>query len=78
MKNLLLPLLTLALGLLCPGVALAGNVTVDELVTIGIGSCVIQGRRIGSRSLVGAGSVVIRDVDASAKVAGNPAKVIQK
>ena len=63
---------------LCPGVALAGNVTVDELVTIGIGSCVIQGRRIGSRSLVGAGSVVIRDVDASAKVAGNPAKVIQK
>lgn len=63
---------------LCPGVALAGNVTVGELVTIGIGTCVIQGRRLGTRSMVGAGSVVIRDVEAGTKVAGNPAKVIQK
>lgn len=63
---------------LCPGAALAGNVTVDELVTIGIGSCVVQGRRIGDRATIGAGSVVIRDVEAGAKVAGNPAKKILK
>lgn len=58
---------------LCPGVALAGNVTVEDLVTIGIGSCVIQGRRIGRSAFVGAGSVVIRDVEAGATVVGVPA-----
>lgn len=60
----------------CPGVALAGNVSTGELVTIGIGACVVQGRQIGARAVVGAGSTVLHDVDADCTVVGSPAKRI--
>jgi sugar O-acyltransferase (sialic acid O-acetyltransferase NeuD family) len=58
----------------CPGVSLAGNVKVGSLAWLGIGSCVIQGRSIGARATVGAGSVVIRDVEEGVTVVGNPAR----
>ena len=61
---------------ICPRVALAGQVRVGELVTIGIGACVVQGRRIGDRAVVGAGTTVIHDVDADSTVVGNPAREI--
>lgn len=60
----------------CPGVALAGNVRTGELVTIGIGACVIQGRQIGIRAVVGAGSTVVHDVEADCTVVGSPARKI--
>lgn len=59
-----------------PGVHLAGNVIAGELAWIGIGSCVIQGITIGKNSIVGAGSVVIRDVSDNVKVVGSPSKEI--
>ncbi len=62
----------------CPGVALAGNVSIADLAWIGIGSSVIQGRNIGSRAVVGAGSVIIRDVENDVTVVGNPARELRR
>ena len=44
---------------------------------IGSGSTVLCGISIGERAMVGAGSVVTKDVPPGAIVAGNPARVIQ-
>lgn len=62
---------------LSPNVSLAGNVTIDEGSHIGIGSCVIQGVKIGKWTTIGAGSVIIRDVPDYAIVVGNPGKIIK-
>jgi len=53
-----------------------GGVTVEQLARIGANSTLLPGIVIGRNSLVGAGSVVTRNVPAEAVVAGNPAKVI--
>ncbi|WP_425549873.1 sugar O-acetyltransferase [Celeribacter arenosi] len=45
-------------------------------VWIGGGAIILPGVSIGDRAIVGAGSVVTKDVPADAKVAGNPARVI--
>ncbi len=58
----------------CPGVHLAGEVSVGDESMLGIGSCVIQGIVIKERVLVGAGAVVVKDVKSAEKVFGNPAK----
>jgi sugar O-acyltransferase (sialic acid O-acetyltransferase NeuD family) len=62
---------------LAPGVRLAGNVTVASNVNLGIGAVAIPGVHLGQGSIVGAGSVVIRDVPAAVTVAGNPATLIR-
>jgi acetyltransferase-like isoleucine patch superfamily enzyme len=49
--------------------------TVEDDVSIGGGSVILPGIRIGARALVGAGSVVTRDVEADTVVAGNPARL---
>jgi len=46
--------------------------------TIGSNSTLLCGLTIGTRSIVGAGSVVIDDVPENVIVAGNPAKIIRK
>ena len=58
----------------CPGVTLAGNVTVHDLAWLGIGACALQGITIGRAAVVGAGATVIHDVRAGATVVGCPAK----
>lgn len=45
--------------------------------SIGSGSTILSRVEIGERAIVGAGSVVTRDVPARAIVAGNPAKVLR-
>lgn len=57
-----------------PGVSIAGDVTIRELSWIGVGSTINRGLEIGRAALVGAGAVVINDVDASDVVAGVPAR----
>jgi acetyltransferase-like isoleucine patch superfamily enzyme len=47
---------------------------VEDLVSIGGGSTILPGVRIGARALIGAGSVVTRDVEPGMVVAGNPAR----
>lgn len=59
---------------IAPGCRLAGRVTVDEGAHVGLGSTVVEGRRIGSWSFVAAGAVVTTDVSPSSRVAGVPAR----
>lgn len=50
-------------------------VTIRMGAQIGINSTILPGVTIGERALIGAGSVVTRDVPPETVVAGNPAKV---
>jgi len=50
---------------------------VEKGASIGSGATILSGIVIGENALVGAGSVVTRDVPPSAVVAGNPAKVLR-
>lgn len=54
-----------------------GGATVKKLVRIGANCTILPGITIGENTLVGAGSVVIKDVPPNVVVAGNPAKVIK-
>jgi len=49
---------------------------VEDHVSIGAGAVILPGIRIGKYAIIGAGSVVTKDVPAYAMVAGNPAKII--
>ena len=55
-----------------------GGPVVESLARIGANSTLLPGVRIGRNALVGAGSVVVRDVPPDTVVAGNPAKVVKK
>lgn len=46
--------------------------------SIGSSATILCGITIGENAMVGAGSVVTRDVPANAIVAGNPARILQK
>ena len=61
-----------------PGAHLAGGVSVGSCSWIGIGSSIREGISIGSDSMIGAGSVVVRDVAPARKIAGNPARPMEK
>lgn len=52
-------------------------IIIADKVWIGINSTILPGVRIGYGAIVGAGSVVTKDVPAMTIVAGNPAKVIK-
>jgi acetyltransferase-like isoleucine patch superfamily enzyme len=49
---------------------------IERGVKIGANSTILPGVRIGENALIGAGSVVTKDVPAGAVVVGNPARVI--
>jgi len=51
---------------------------VKKGASIGTGATILGGITIGERALVGAGSVVTRDVPPGAVVAGNPARPLAK
>lgn len=62
-----------------PGVkAELKGVHVMQGAIIGANSTLLPGIVVGARALVGAGSVVIRDVPGKIVIAGNPAKIINK
>lgn len=63
---------------ICPGVRLGGGVTIGRATWVGIGSTVIENIRIGSRCLVGAASLVLRDLPDGVVAYGTPAQVIRK
>ena len=60
-----------------PNVAFAGEVTLKNDVTIGMGATIHQGITIGSCSMVGMGAAVIEDIPPFSTFAGVPAKRIK-
>jgi acetyltransferase-like isoleucine patch superfamily enzyme len=52
--------------------------TVREGASIGAGSVILPGITIGKNSMVGAGSVVTKDVPDNVTVVGNPAHVLNR
>lgn len=54
-----------------------GGVVLEDLVKIGANSTILPGIRIGRNSLIGAGSVVVKDIPPDTVFAGNPAKFIK-
>lgn len=53
-------------------------VTIGDDVWIGQRVVILPGIKIGSHSIIGAGSVVTKDVDKYSVVAGNPARLIKQ
>jgi UDP-perosamine 4-acetyltransferase len=63
---------------IAPGATLSGGIRVGESTIIGAGAVVIQGIEIGSQCVVAAGAVVIHDVAAHTRVAGVPARIMER
>jgi len=59
------------------GLELGAPVSVGDDVWIGGGSIVCPGVRIGARSVIGAGSVVTRDIPDDVLAVGNPCRVVR-
>ena len=51
---------------------------VNDKVSIGTSSTILGGIHIGKNSIIGAGSVVTKDVPPNVIVAGNPAKILRR
>lgn len=60
------------------GVEWAEAVCVGNNVWIGGDATILPGVKIGDNAVIGAGSVVTRDVEPSTVVAGNPARIIRR
>jgi maltose O-acetyltransferase len=60
------------------GLELARPIEIEADAWIGGGAILCPGVRIGTRSIIGAGSVVTRDIPAGVIAAGNPCRVIRE
>ncbi len=63
---------------IAPGAHLGGCAQIGEFSMVGIGAVVLPRVRIGSNVVIGAGSVVTKDVPDNVVAYGNPAKIIRK
>ncbi|MCA9330946.1 acetyltransferase [Candidatus Saccharibacteria bacterium] len=61
---------------IAPGVNLGGGVQIGEASLIGVGATIMPQRCVGSNAIVGAGSVVVKNVADGTIVAGVPARMI--
>jgi len=55
-----------------------GKIIIKKGASIGANSTILPEVTIGENSIVGAGSVVTKDIPSNVVVAGNPAKIIRK
>ena len=62
---------------LYPSVNVSGITEIGECSEIGTGAQIIQMKKIGSNTIVGAGAVVVKDIPDMCTVVGNPAKTIK-
>lgn len=70
------PFKVMVLGEKCEALS-KGSIIIEDDVWIGARSIILSGVRIGKGAVIGAGSVVTKDVDPYSIVAGNPAKLIK-
>lgn len=61
-----------------PSVNISGNVVLEERVSVGTGSQVIQGLSIGKNTTIGAGSVVVKNIASNVVAVGLPARPIKE
>lgn len=60
-----------------PNVNVSGKVYIGKYSEIGTGTQIIQGKNIGEEAIVGAGSVVIKDIPNKCTAVGSPCKPIK-
>jgi len=63
---------------LAPRVALGGRALVGSRSFVGIGSAIINGVRVGANCVIGAGSVVVKNIPDNSHAYGVPARVVRK
>lgn len=56
-----------------PNASISGNVVLEDGVSLGTGCTVIERRRVGARTIVGAGAAVVRDLPSDVTAVGVPA-----
>ena len=57
-----------------PGVNISGNVILNDCVEVGTGTQIIQGKEIVKETVIGAGSVVVKDIVENVTYTGVPSK----
>lgn len=62
---------------LAPGTVIAGEATLGNHVHIGVNATVLPGVTIGDRVIIGAGSVVTKNIADNETWAGNPARCVR-
>ena len=63
---------------LYPSANISGCVKIGTVTEIGTGAQIIQGKRIGRNTIIGAGAVVVKDIPDDVTAVGNPARVIKR
>lgn len=59
------------------GKGIGKDIIIEDGVWIGFGALILPGVRIGKKAVIGAGSVVTRDIPSYSIAVGNPCKVIK-
>lgn len=62
---------------IAPGAKLGGGIEVGDFSFIGIGAVILPKVKIGKETIIGAGSVVTKDLPDNVVAYGNPAKVVR-
>lgn len=62
---------------IAPGVNISGHAALNDGCDLGTNSCIIQGKTVGEWSIIGAGSVIVKDIGPRCTAVGVPAKVIK-
>lgn len=60
-----------------PSVNISGCVKIGQCTEIGTGTKIIQGKTIGNKVIIGAGAVVVRDIDIPGTYVGVPVKAVK-
>ena len=63
---------------IAPGANVSGGTHIGAGTWIGVGACVIQCLNIGKDCMIGAGSVVVKDIPDGVTAYGNPCKVVRE
>lgn len=60
-----------------PSVNVSGNVEIGECSELGTGAQIIQGKRIVSNTIIGAGAVAVKDIEERGTYVGSPVRKIK-